>query len=159
MRSGEIRALRWGDLDLKAGWATVARRASWVAGEKRWDVGPPKSGNGRRLPLAPDALDALRRWPHTLGTDLVFPGPDGGFRHDWMARNALQAAMKAAGVEGEARPHDFRHTFASHLLATGADVETVRRLGGWSTLAMVLRYVHTGEAAMAAAVARLAAGA
>ena len=28
------------------------------------------------------------------------------------------------------------------------NVETVRVLGGWSSLAMVLRYVHTGEDAM-----------
>jgi len=155
MRSGELRALRWEDLDLRAGWVTVARRASWVASKRKWDIGPPKSGSGRRIPLADDAREALAAWPRTLGTDLVLPAPRGGFRPDWMARNALRRAMRVAGVEGKARPHDARHTWASHLLRAGVDVETVRRLGGWSSLTMVLRYVHTGEDAMVDAIRRL----
>jgi integrase len=158
MRSGELRALRWADIDLQDGWVTVARRASWVIGAGTWDVGPPKSGNGRRIPLSADAVSRLTRWPRTLGNELVFPARDGGYRRDWRVRNALKRAMKVAGVEGHAKPHDFRHSFASHLLRLGADVETVRRLGGWSSLDMVLRYVHTGEDTMVEAVRRLGQG-
>ncbi len=158
MRSGELRALRWSDVDLQSSRVTVARRASWVTGERRWDVGPPKSGKGRRIPLSADAVKTLASWPHTLGNDLVFPGRDGTFRKDGRVGDALRRAMKTAGIEGKAKPHDFRHSFASHLLHLGASVEAVRKLGGWSSLAMVLRYVHTGEEELVDAVRLLGHG-
>lgn len=154
LRMGELRALRWDDLDLVVpGWVAVERR---VTGRPdAWDVGPPKSGRGRRVPLSPDALDALRRWPRTLGTDLVFPAPCGDYRDPDGVRRSLRRACRRAGVEGHVRPHDARHTWASHLLHAGVDPETVRRLGGWSSLELVMRYVHTDEARMVEAVSRL----
>jgi integrase len=50
------------------------------------------------------------------------------------------------------RPHDLRHTWASHLTEAGVPPEVLRRLGGWSTLQMVQRYGHGGEEAMRSAI-------
>jgi len=157
LRGGELRELRWGDLDLHApGWVTVARRAAFLSAEKGYDVGPPKSGAGRRVPLASDLVEELERWPRTLGTDLVFPDPDwGDYRSNDRIKWAFRRALRRGAIPGKARPHDLRHSFASDLLARGADLETVRVLGGWSSLAMVQRYVHTGDDRMVDAVERL----
>jgi len=38
--------------------------------------------------------------------------------------------------------HGLRHTFASRLAMAGADLLTLKDLGGWKTLAMVTRYAH-----------------
>ena len=40
-------------------------------------------------------------------------------------------------------PHTFRRTFASNLYRAGLDVENIMRLGGWSTLDMVLTYTKS----------------
>ena len=53
------------------------------------------------------------------------------------------------------RLHDLRHTFATRLIQSGIDVFTVQKLLGHSTITMTMRYVHSFEAQMRDAVARL----
>jgi integrase len=57
MRLGELRGLRWGDIDLEAGVIHVRQRAN------RWGrMGPPKSKAGKRdIPLAPIVINALKQ--------------------------------------------------------------------------------------------------
>jgi site-specific recombinase XerD len=38
--------------------------------------------------------------------------------------------------------HRFRHTFTTMLLRRGVDLETLRRLGGWSSYSMLMTYTH-----------------
>jgi len=40
-------------------------------------------------------------------------------------------------------PHTFRRTFASNLHRAGMDIEHIMRLGGWSSLDMVLTYTKS----------------
>jgi len=51
--------------------------------------------------------------------------------------------------------HGVRHTFASRLVMSGADLRTVQELGGWRTLSMVQRYSHLAPDHLRAAVERL----
>ena len=72
-----------------------------------------------------------------------------------------QAALKDAGKDPSRLDgytwHGNRHTFASRLVMAGVDLRTVQQLGGWRTLAMVMRYSHLGPSHLAAAVERLVA--
>jgi site-specific recombinase XerD len=54
-------------------------------------------------------------------------------------RDIVNVAAQDAGVEG-AHAHLFRHTWAHDLKATGADVEVLMSLGGWTSPQMVARY-------------------
>jgi hypothetical protein len=68
-------------------------------------------------------------------------------------------ALKEADVEAphldEYSWHGNRHTFASRLAMTGAELLTIKEVGGWRTLAMVQRYAHLAPGHLQAAVERL----
>jgi integrase len=70
----------------------------------------------------------------------VFPthrgGPQAQISTGW------KAALKRANIEPEFRWHDLRHTWASWHVMSGTPLEVLQRLGGWSSLAMVMRYAH-----------------
>jgi site-specific recombinase XerD len=57
------------------------------------------------------------------------------------------AGVSAAGLEGVTW-HSARHTLASRLVLSGADLRPVQELGGWRTLALVARYSQHLRAAV-----------
>ncbi len=55
--------------------------------------------------------------------------------------NLERMALKRCGINNFCF-HDLRHTFASHLVMNGVDLNTVRELLGHKTIKMTLRYSH-----------------
>ncbi|MEM9463540.1 MAG: tyrosine-type recombinase/integrase [Myxococcota bacterium] len=141
LRTGELRGLRWSDLDLDGGWLHVRRQI-----DERDRLGPPKNGKPRLVELSWDAVAVLRDHPKR-GT-LVFPDPDG----EPFAVNALERAVKAAckraglltegGTPKRLGGHALRHTWASHAMMHGIPTRVVMSYGGWGSLAMLERYSH-----------------
>lgn len=128
MRLGELRALRWQDLDMAA--MKVRIRQSYVRGE----YGSPKSRRSvRAVPLASrlvNELDAHHKqtvWNQDL--DLVLAHPHTGRPLD---RVRLLQHFKAALRRADVRPvrlHDLRHTFATTVAASGK--VSLRTLQEW----------------------------
>ena len=54
---------------------------------------------------------------------------------------SLATAVKGAGIQ-KCTLHDFRATWATELLASVEDIETVRKLGGWKDYTTILRYLE-----------------
>mgnify|MGYP002035789199 CR=1 FL=1 len=54
---------------------------------------------------------------------------------------AFNRAAKQANIH-DLHFHDLRHTFASRLVMSGADIRTVQELMGHKTISMTLRYAH-----------------
>jgi len=84
----------------------------------------------------------------------VFYNPETGdrFKDLWLG---LKKACRKAGLEG-VNWHTFRHTFATRLNHSGADIVTVKALLGHSDVKVTMRYAHTSRAAKAKAVRSLA---
>jgi integrase len=128
MRLGELRALRWADLDMAA--MKVRVRYSYVRGQ----MGTPKSRRSvRAIPLASrlvTELDAHHRatvW--NQDHDLVLAHPHTGRPLD---RVRLLTHFKAALERANVRPvriHDLRHTFATTIAASGQ--VSMRTLQEW----------------------------
>jgi integrase len=134
MRQGEILALRWEDVDLKAGRITVRRAICKGA------ISVPKSGKGREIPLGDEVLAALKAHRHLRG-ELVFCELAGGMLTPGAVKHPLWRACRKAGIRLIGW-HCLRHTFASHLVMRGVPLKVVQELLGHATMNMTLRYAH-----------------
>jgi len=59
----------------------------------------------------------------------------------WGIVSMLSRLEEQTGLK--CNPHTFRRTFASNLHRAGMDIEHIMRLGGWSSLDMVLTYTRS----------------
>lgn len=158
MRTSELIALRWADVDLEAGTARV--RAAFVRGQRK----TTKTAAGlRTIDLLPPAIEALKaQRQHTqLAGDVVFANPRTG--KAWASGKAARerdwtAALRRAKVPYR-YPYQMRHTFASMLLSAGENVMWVaRQLGHRDWTITAKRYARwvpevdrtAGDKAMAA---------
>ena len=55
-------------------------------------------------------------------------------------------------------PHDLRHTWATWHYQANRDFTALKKLGGWKTDAMMLRYAHTNTSEFAASINRMPGG-
>lgn len=123
MRKGEIQNLKWNDIDIAKG--TIRIPFS-------------KNGEMRYIQMnkaVQDILFCVKKQPKS---PYVFCGDDG---LPYNFRKSFETAIGKSGIIGF-RFHDLRHTFASHLVMAGVDLNTVRELLGHKSLDMTLRYSH-----------------
>ena len=141
LRQGELFALRDRNVDLEAKTLIVEN------GVYRGELVPVKTrASRRRVDLSTTAVRVLRRQlmarrPNELG--LVFPSPRGHVLNDDNFRHRVfRPAVRRTGLTGF-RFHDLRHTFASLLIAQGADVVAVSRQLGHASPSITLNvYAH-----------------
>lgn len=141
-RVGEALTLDWREVDLKREHAVFLET---------------KNGDRRGTPLHPRALAALKKLPDRSG--MVFRRPDkkpyapkdgeGG-----QIKNAFKGACKRAGIK-DFHPHDCRHTWATWHYAANRDLAALMTLGGWRSVAMVLRYAHVNVSNLTPGVLKL----
>jgi len=94
----------------------------------------------------PSAGDALVRWMDTRKTLGFKSGPlfctlQGGQVSDRYVRDLLKRLAVKAGVDKRVHPHGLRHTYADELRKAGADVLTISKLLGHSSVAVTSRYM------------------
>jgi integrase len=165
LRLGELRGLRWGDLDLEAGTLTISRSMLPDGSAKT-----PKTAAGRRvIPLVLALRRFLVAWrlrsAHTEEDDIVVCTADGGPVQERNVRRALEDAKEAAGLkdtEGRLSMHALRHSYCSALATAGLSPTTLARITGHSDPGFTLKvYARDGrdEAAVIADVLATAAAA
>lgn len=106
----------------------------------------------RVVPVGRPALEALRRWldegrpalvrPAGRGGDALFVNHRGGRLTARSVGRRLHRWVLAAGLSRDVHPHVLRHSFATHLLASGADLRGIQELLGHASLSTTQRYTH-----------------
>jgi integrase len=134
LRIGELRALRWQDVDLVAGRLSVRQAVA------KNDLGTPKSGRKRTIELGRDIQAALKKHRHLRG-ELVFCQPDGRMLTENECKHPMRRTCRRAGLRLIGW-HTLRHTFASHLVMRGAPLKAVQELLGHADIRMTMRYSH-----------------
>ncbi|WP_244301282.1 site-specific tyrosine recombinase XerD [Leucobacter insecticola] len=77
-----------------------------------------------------------------VGTPALFVGPRGARMSRQSAWLVIRAAAERAGIQVEVSPHTLRHSFATHLLAGGADVRTVQEMLGHASVTTTQIYTQ-----------------
>lgn len=147
-RQGELRALRWSDLDL-SGAPTLAIERS-VHADDGIERGPTKTGEERRVRVPDRLVEALRRHRKAQleeraaareweDPSLLFPNTCGAiWRHQTM-HDYFKLDLEAAGLPKTVRFHDLRHTAAALMPKKRVPVNVVSRVLGRPDPAMTLR--------------------
>jgi integrase len=150
LRLGELRALKWIDIDQRSSALRVARNAPATAPAGS-DPRAPKSGKARSVPLMPQALECLERVSklgHPTGpNDLVFPSLGGGLFDAGRVRTAFYRGLEDTGLgylrekDNPITIHDLRHTFGT-IAARIFPLADVQAYLGHADISTTMRYAH-----------------
>jgi integrase/recombinase XerD len=134
-RASEVAGLRLADLDLQTGMVRC--------------VG--KGNKERRVPLGSRAIDALETYlrrdrlalvANQPPTPAVFISRVGRPLSRIALWSIVKRHVRATGLPGEVSPHTLRHSFATHLLAGGADLRVVQEMLGHTSIATTQVYTR-----------------
>jgi integrase len=99
----------------------------------------------RTIPVTNDLLGMLAARVKKAGeneSQFVFPTRSDPQKPIKSVKRAHRAAAMRAGIKGNFRLYDLRHTFTTRVVAAGADLPTLSSLLGHTTILMTMRYVH-----------------
>lgn len=104
-----------------------------------------KGGKERIVPVLPAARDAVagyvRACPHELTPEgPLFRGVRGGRLNPRAVQKVMEAVRHQLGLPASATPHALRHSFATHLLASGGDLRAIQELLGHASLSTTQGY-------------------
>lgn len=136
LRENNVIGLEWSQIDME-------RHVAWVHPDQA------KGGKALGVPLSDAAMRVLQA---QAGIDQKWVFVWNGKPVTKTSTKSWKAALVRAKIdviedaEGNKtstfRWHDLRHTWASWHIMNGTPLEVLQKLGGWRTLAMVLRYAH-----------------
>jgi len=124
IRKAKILGLKWRDIDIKRNIIHLYNT---------------KNEERREVPMNDIVKRTLIKVSKHSDSQYIFHNTYGKPYKD--IRRVFVAALKKAGIKNF-KFHDLRHTFASHLVMSGVDLNTVRELLGHKSLKMTLRYSH-----------------
>ena len=135
IRVSELVGLNWSDVDFQLGIIRV--------------VG--KGAKERIVPIGEVALRALRAYSQEVrkkwnlackGESPVFLNNRGGRMTTRSVARVVEKHLRKAGIAVKMGPHGLRHSFATHLLNSGADLRVIQELLGHASLSTTQRYTH-----------------
>lgn len=148
-RLGELRALRWTDLNEVTN-KIVISRSRWRNVE-----GSPKSRKPRSVPMTKRLREALRaiRATKLRGPYVLSNAQGGAFGSEYLEQT-MERLTRAAKVT-ECGWHTLRHTFITRLAMAGVPARTIQELAGHSSIVTTMKYMHVVKGAPDTAIAML----
>jgi integrase/recombinase XerC len=131
----ELVGLNWADIDIHLGIIRVVGKGS----------------KERIVPIGKVALEALEKYGHELrkkwnlpckGQTALFLNNRGERITTRSVARIVEKHLKQAGIQIKMGPHGLRHSFATHLLNSGADLRVIQELLGHASLSTTQRYTH-----------------
>ena len=165
IRKGEIRGLKWSDVNLTKGEITVNRTISNIAiyengeivGWKLVEQTPKTKNSIRTIPLPNNVLMKLKKYrskqiEHILymgeaynNHDYVFPNFEGNLIEEKTPGRRLNTILKHINIP-PIRFHALRHTYATRLFEAGVPPKTVQELMGHADISTTMNiYTHVME--------------
>ncbi len=134
MRRAELLSLRVADID-------AARSVIRVTG---------KGDKQREIPLTEEILQTLKQYISILhehfpdiGSGTLFVSLKGAPLYPAMVNKIIKTMLAGdANITGKKTPHVLRHSFATHLLNNGADLQSIKEVLGHANLAATQVYTH-----------------
>ncbi|HVO92074.1 MAG TPA: tyrosine recombinase XerC [Terriglobales bacterium] len=135
VRVSELVGLDWSDIDFQLGIVRVLGKGS----------------KERIVPIGDVALSALKdyaaeqrkKWRCACaGSTAVFLNNRGERITTRSVARIVEKHLRLAGIPIKMGPHGLRHSFATHLLNSGADLRVIQELLGHASLSTTQRYTH-----------------
>ena len=135
IRVSELVGLNWSDVDFQLGIIRVVGKGS----------------KERIVPIGEVALQTLRDYGQEVrkkwnlpctGETPVFLNHRGGRITTRSVARIVEKHLREAGIAVKMGPHGLRHSFATHLLNSGADLRVIQELLGHASLSTTQRYTH-----------------
>ena len=135
IRVSELVGLNWGDIDFQLGIVRVVGKGS----------------KERIVPIGAVAIQTLRdysleqrkKWNLPCkGATPVFLNHRGTRITTRSVARSVEKHLRKAGITVKMGPHGLRHTFATHLLNSGADLRVIQEMLGHVSLSTTQRYTH-----------------
>ena len=106
-----------------------------------------KGAKERLVPMHDAAIHALNKWLDARGdtnSKYVFPsnGKTGHITRDGLFKILKKCAMLSGIEQNRVSPHVLRHSFASHLLAGGANLRAIQTMLGHEDISTTQIYTH-----------------
>jgi integrase len=144
LRAGEMRPLRWTDVNLEKGQLRIERN------EWQGHISTTKGNRIRYVPMTSRLQEALRTHRHLRGERVLYRD-DGREMTESSLKELVARAARRANLRNNG-PHMLRHTFCSHLAMRGAATRAIQELAGHQDSGMTQRYMHLSPAAIRSAI-------
>lgn len=110
-----------------------------------------KGNKERIVPIGGQAMTALRDYlteraqiPGVGDDDAMFLNKNGSRLTPRSIQRLVVKVTESTGMAKAATPHTLRHSFATHMLGSGADLRSIQELLGHKSLSTTQRYTHVG---------------
>jgi integrase len=135
LRVGELFALR------RAGLDDGILRVAGTAWEGQVIESSREKNHHRTVPVPLGLQALLREMPVRIDSLLLFPSPRGQlWRYSNWRRRVWQPTIARSGFDPT--PHEFRHSWVTHLRASGIDPADLADVAGHSVQTATSRYTH-----------------
>lgn len=136
-RPGEVRSMRWADVDLDNGWWSMPASVA-------------KNARPHRVPLTDPVLEILEHLRELAGEGAIFVFENRGGAGSIAHRGRKAASMLCRGLSFEFRAHDLRRTTATRMAEAGVPRDHIAKVlnhveGGPAATRVYDRYAYDAE--------------